>query len=422
MKITIGTSDYTKFAALSFDPQTDITGSELVINQFSADIITQDDITSGVPAFLYDDSDTLWASYWLVEAIRINTETVQIIAQSKMIFLDRKAMSAKYYGGITAANAIAEVFAGIDTQYELDPSVENISITGFCPEQTARERLQWIVFVIGAYVRTYFTDKIEIRLIDDTETVIPKERTYWKPAIRYGNYVTGVRITAYSYVPGTPQTTDKWVTDGTVYYIQTTQDYTLVNPNLPPDTPENMITVKDVSLVNPANVAGLLSQLARYYFKRIEADLDAIDNGEYIPGDKVLGYADDRMLLEGYIKSATFSFGLQSKAQLHIMQTDQVAGDTLVLLYLYGESQIGREEYYLPLGYNYTIENPFLDIINDGKRRVYRPLDPYASGTIVEGGVTDRESYEIALEYRNQVLNVLSVASVDESNNTVRIK
>lgn len=422
MKIRLGAKTYTKFASLSFDPQTDITGSELVINQFSADIITQDDITSGVPAFLYDDSDELWASYWLVEAIRINTETVQVIAQSKMILLDRKAMQPKYYNGVTAASAIAEIFTGIDTQYELDHTVESITITGFCPEQTARERLQWIVFVIGAYIQTYFTDKIVIRMIDDTETIIPKSRTYWKPSVTYGNYVTGVKITAYFYVQGTPQTTDKWVTDGTNYYIQTTQDYSLANPDLPPNTPENVITVKDVCLVNPGNVAGILSQLARYYFKRIEVDLEAIDNGEFIPGDKVLGYADDEQLVEGYVKAATFSFGLQSKAKLHIMQTDQVAGDSLVILYLCGHSQIGREEYYLPLGYNYTIENPYLDIIMNGKRRVYRPLNAYASGTIIEGGVTDRENCEIALEYQNRILKTLSVDQVDESSGTVRIR
>lgn len=422
MKITIGTETYTRFASLSFDPQTDITGSELVINQFAADIITQDEITSGVQALLYDDSDELWADYWLVEAVRINTDTVQVIAQSRMVFLDRKTMQSKYYSGVAAGDAILEIFTGVDALYEVDPAVENISIMGFCPEQTARERLQWIVFVIGAYVRTYYTDKIDIRMIDDTETIIPKERTYWKPEVIYGNFVTGVRITAYTFTAGVPQTTDKWVTDGTNYYIQTTQEYTLANPNLPPDTPENVISVKSVSLVNPDNVAGLLSQLARYYFKRIEADLEVIDNGEYIPGDKVLGYADDRMLVEGYIKSATFTFGLQSKAKLHIMQTDQVAGDSLVIQYLYNHAQIGIKEYYLPVGYNYVIENPFLDISAEGKRRVYRPLNEYASGTIVEGGVTDRENCEIALEYRERELSILSVAAVDESNNTVRIR
>ena len=422
MKITLGNTTYTKFASLSFDPQTDIAGNKLVINQFSADIITQDNITSGVPALLYDDSDNLWADYWCVEAVRINTETVQVIARSRMILLDRVTMAAKYYNGVAASVVVAEIFSGIDTQYELDNSVASVSIIGFCPEQTARERLQWVVFVIGAYVQTYFTDKIVIKLIDETETAIPKERTYWKPSVKYGNYVTGVRVTAYSYTQGAPQTTDKWVTDGTNYYIQTTQDYTLSNPSVPPDAPENIVTVKNVNLINPNNVSGILTQLSKYYFKRVEVDLDAVDNGEYIPGDKVLGYVDDQMLVEGYINSATFTFGLQSKAQLHIMQTDQVNGDTLVILYKYGNSQIGRVEYYFPVGYSYTIENPFLDVTAGGRRRVYRPLAEAASGVIVDGGVEDEEQYEIALEYKENVLAVFSVASVDESNNIVRIR
>ena len=104
------------------------------------------------------------------------------------------------------------------------------------------------------------------------------------------------------------------------------------------------------------------------------------------------------------------------------MQTDQVNGDSLVILYKYGNSQIGRVEYYLPIGYNYTIENPYLDITASGKRRIYRPLAPSTSGTIVSGGVEDTEQYDIALEYKDRVLDVFSVAQVDESNNIVRIR
>ena len=61
MKIIINSKTYTKRKSLKFDPETDIAGASLVVNEFSADIYTQDNIPVGVNAFLYDDKNTLWA-------------------------------------------------------------------------------------------------------------------------------------------------------------------------------------------------------------------------------------------------------------------------------------------------------------------------------------------------------------------------
>lgn len=421
MKITIGNTTYTKFASLSFDPQTDMSGAELVINQFSADIITDDNITAGVSAYLYDDSDNLWAGYWLVEATRVNTETVRIVAQSMMIALDKYAMAAKYYNGVNASVVVSEIFSAVGVAYELDPTLANVQITGFCPAQTARQRLQWVVLVIGAYVQTYFTNKIIIRIVDTTETAIPKNRTYWKPSVTWGNLVTSVRVIAYSFSAGTPQTTDTWVTDGTTFYIVSSQEYVVTNPNVPSGTPENVVEIKDCMLVNSSNVSSILSQISQYFFRNMEVDLEAVDNGEYVPGDKVSGLVDDETLVSGFIKSADFSFGLQSKAKLHIMQTDSVEGGKLTISSFYNNSLINKAEYYLPVGYSYNIANPYYDQTVGSRRRVYYPLSEYVSGVIVSGGASARVNYGVALEYQDNVLQVLSVDELNESNNTVRI-
>lgn len=422
MKIVIGSTTYTKFSALSFDPQTDIVGNELVINQFSADIITDDNIVAGTTAYLYDDSDNLWAGYYLVEATRINTETVQVIAQSYMIALEKYTMPAIYYNGVTVSSVLSAMFNAIGISYELDQTLANVTLTGFCPVQTARERLQWIVFVIGAYVQTYFTEKIIIKLIDVTETSIPKNRTYWKPSVKWGNPVTAVRVVAFSFTAGTPQTTDTWVTDGTTYYIQSSQEYVVTNPNVPAGTPENVVEIKGCMLVNTNNVSSILSNISQYYFRNMEVELEAVNNGEYVPGDKVVGMVDDTRIIEGFVVSADFTFGLQSKSKLRIMQTDSVDGGSLVITAYYNNTQIDRKEYFLPVGYSYAISNPYYDITKGDKRRIYRPLTASVSGTIVSGGSSARVNYGIALEYQSKKLSIVSVDELNQSNATVRIK
>ena len=59
MKIVINSTNYTEIKDLKFAPETDVTGIEAVINEFSAEIITDDDIDVGVNAYLYDDLNNL---------------------------------------------------------------------------------------------------------------------------------------------------------------------------------------------------------------------------------------------------------------------------------------------------------------------------------------------------------------------------
>lgn len=424
MKIVTNNTEYTAIKSLSFSPQTDVAGSQLVINQFVANIFTDDAITAETMVYLYDDADTLWAAYYMTEAVRIDEETMRITGKSLIQMLDYVTMPATMYNAESVTNVLDAIFnaLGGSSAYTLDAAFSGQTVTGFCPEQTARVRLQWLVLTIGGYVKTFFTDKIEIKSLSQEQENIPKHKTFWKPSISYGNYVTKVRVVAYSYTQGSPQTTDKWVTDGTNYYIETTQVFELTNNNVPANTPDKVVEIKDVKIISPANVSAILSHLATYYFKRVEVDMDVVNNGEYLPGEKILGYADENILVDGYIKSAAFSFGLQARSKIHIMQTDQVNGATLTINYMNGNTRLKTVEYYFPVGYNYSVANPYLDMTGAGRRRVYYPLTAAATGTVADGGTVDVEQYDVALEYRDSVLQVLSVDEVTQSGERVTIK
>ena len=424
MKIITNNTEYTEIKKLSFSPQTDVAGSQLVVNQFVADIFTSDSITAETMVYLYDDSDVLWAAYYMTEAVRINEETMRVTGKSLISLLDYVIMPAAMYSAETVENVLDDIFSSLggSSAYTLDSTFAGQTISGFCPEQTARIRLQWLALTIGGYVKTFFTDTVDIVSLSQDIVSIPKHKTFWKPSISYGNYVTKVRVTAYSYTQGTPQTTDKWVTDGTNYYIETTQVFELSNSNVPANTPDKIVEIKDVKIISPSNVSAILSHLATYYFKRVEVDMDVVNNGEYLAGERVYGYADENTIVDGYIKSTAFSFGLQARSRIKIMQTDEVEGATLTLEYMYGNTRLKSVEYYFPVGYNYSITNPYLDLTGAGKRRVYYPLTATASGTVTSGGTVDVEQYDIALEYRSKILQVLSVDEVTQSGDKVTIR
>lgn len=421
MKIKINNVYYTQLKSLSFDPQSDVTGSELAINNFTADIITDDDINTATGAELYDDTNNLWASYWLTFAERIDKYTIHIKAESLVVLLGRSMTPAVMYNNTPVSDVISDIFEDFPNIYTLDSSFNSVTISGFCGEQSNRNRLQWVCFVIGAYVKSFFTDKLEILPIDVTSEIIPAAKTFWKPSISYDDYVTGIKIKAYSYVQGTPQATDTWVTDGTNYYIQSEQNFTLNNPDVPAGTPVHNKIIDDVTIINPNNVSGIISYLANLYFKRVQIDADIINNAEFAPGDRVIMNVDEQGLIDGYIESCAFTFGLQAKSRIKVLQMATVDGASLIIIYMYDNSEIGRQYYLFPKQYAYVIENPYLDKIIRQHRYIYYPLAANASGTVGNGTTTDTEDYEIALDFYEGVLRMYSVDDISQDGSIVEV-
>ena len=146
----IGT--YTEITNPSFAPSADIAGASIPINEFQIDIHTADTIAIGAMAELYDDLDNLWAQYWIVYAEHIDQRTLRLRAQSEIGILDRISLPATYYNGASVTSVLDDAIVWstlgsvIPMGYSLDSSFSGETITGFCPQQTARERLLWVAY------------------------------------------------------------------------------------------------------------------------------------------------------------------------------------------------------------------------------------------------------------------------------------
>lgn len=421
MKIRINGITYTKIKNLSFAPEADIIGLELPINGFTADIITDAIIDPGVNVFLYDDLNQLWAKYKLIDSVRKDPETLTITAESVLRRLERKTLNAAMYDEEPVYGLIQQIFRGISSSdWTTTEAVTNKTVTGYFPKQTARERLQWICFCCGLFVRSFFDNQVVIKSIDSTITPVPIEKVYWRPSLAYKDPVTTVKVTLYTYEQGTPQNTDKWVQVGNTYYIQTSQEMSLINPDYSDNAEDNVVSVDDVTIINPDNVSEILTRLATYYFNRAEVDADIINNREFVPGDKISLPIDGEDIATGFIKSTDFTFGLQAKSRIKLQQILMSKASQLKIVYKYVNKKLGTQIYMLPRNTNYQIENPYLDITNGSgknyKRYIYFPLQEYATGTISAAIVTDEEDYDRALCHTGK--GILIIWSVDEATLT----
>lgn len=416
MKITINNVEYTKIKNISFSPETDIIGGELPINQFVAEIYTDIPIEIGQYAYLYGKNNVLWAKYWIVEAEKYSADTYTIECQSDLMILDRKMFTPVMYTGQNAKDLIEIMFSYCNLQVNVDSSLNTAFVSGFCPEQSAKERLQWICFTIGAYVQSFFCDNIQIKPMDTTAAYIPTSLTYYRPKIAYNDYVTAVEVIAYTYTEGTPQTVDTWVTDGSRYFIQTSQKYTLQNSEVSSVVPENIVSISDVTLINSTNATSILGRIAQYYFKQVEVSAEIVNNGEYLAGRRYYIDTGMNIIADGFIKSMDFTFGNDAKASITMKQADEQIAARVIIIYTYRGGEIEQHTYNMPQGYVFEFQNPYVDKSTENARWIYYPLADTISGTVTATGENEfTQAYEVALKFENWELEVYSVDTVEQN-------
>lgn len=432
MYITINEVTYQEINELNFAPQIDITNDSVPVNTLSVDINTEDDIAVGGFVYLYDDLDQLWAKYWITYTDRKDLQFLHLEAQSIVGLLDRKILKATIYTSATQIGSIINsLFSSVaqvtgETCHEIESGAETKTIKGYFPKQTARERLQWICFATNLCIQQAFTDKVQIKTLNQNSIVnIPITRTYWKPTITFKDYVTSIKLTAYSFTAGTPVSGDDYVKVNGTTYIRTEYEYELTNNEAPASAVPNEIEIDGVFIVHSGNVDDILSRLALLYFARSDIDAAIINNKEYMPGQKITIPLDSERDATGYIDTESFSFGVQAKSKIKIVASEIRGLKNLTIHYMYKTAALSDKKYSFPIGYQYQITNPFLDKTSNDDRFIYRPVNKYATGTIVSGSNVNTQQTEIALRYNSKkdTLLIISVSTIsyDSSEKVVTI-
>lgn len=395
MYITIGQVQYTHVTNISFAPSADVFGLTIPINEFSADIRTDDTITPGVYARLCDDRDNLWAKYWITDAGLITTGVIRIAAKSPLWKLEQDVLPEIVYYNQSVPTLLSDLFTRVSESYTLDSSFSSATVTGYCPQQSARDRLQWLCICIGGYVKSHFCENVQILPVASTATLIPLEQTYWRPIEKSRASISELRANAWTFESDVIDVTDDDIIDvaddwDSPYpypwrgYSTTWRQYNAAGTGA---VPSSVAILDDVTIIDADKVNDVLGRVSMYYFNPREITLDVINNGDYHPGDKVRVYADETTIVEGWIESAAFKFGLQAKATLHVVGVTDTDAVTFTIAYIWQATsqRVGAATYTMPNLAAYSIANPTIELIQSGHRYTLAPTTAYAVGAASDG-------------------------------------
>lgn len=403
----VNPTTYRTLKSLSFNPETDITLSSIPICEFTVEIMTANEVIGGQRIRLYDDKDTLYADYRVMKVERIADQIIRVLAQSELALLDTWTLKAIRVTGSMGIQTIMEwaenptyIKSGTPKHitYILASDVldRDARVTGFFPEQTARERLLQMCMTCGLTVQQWFCHGLLLTRVNEVgqipgypSTLIPAADTFMRPERQYADPAGSLVVYGYDNWRVDKPEDDGWVevkddiNDETWYCLE------FWSEGSNEDNDEgNAAKISDVMIINSNNYLSVLERKWRFFIAE-EYTIDVINNGQYYPNMPVAFYYDtdgnlsNAVIIEGIITKCDFTFGTQNRAKLTIARipgtTPQAVHCTTVhYVYEYtvddGEGgttektlALGRNEYYFPEGEMVSFDTPtiYIDVVGD---------------------------------------------------------
>lgn len=240
-----------------------------------------------------------------------------------------------YYGGIytnkNAVELLTDIFTVAKVPYSIDDVFLNDTVTGYIPFTTCREALMQVAFAIQAVVDTSNSDVVKVfKLEQEVKQTIPLNRIIQGQNFVNDITVTSIRLTAHSFKPIT-ETTEVYnseqsgtgtnifvsfseplhdlsivngiiVSYGTNYavinadvecvlsgrkYEHTTQTKIKANPIVLNNEKENVISIKDATLVSSSNIDSVLENCYNWLVKTDTINLKIVEGRHEVNGSIV---------------------------------------------------------------------------------------------------------------------------------------
>lgn len=275
---------------------------------------------------LYAD-DVLMGSYYIDTAKRTASNQYDIKTKDAIGIMAEINYMGGMYNGISVSSLIADIFNKCNLEYELQESLANKTITGYIPIMTCRDVLAWICMAIGGVVTTYQSEKVIIKVL---ETNIKRDldihNQYMGATIETLPKVTGVSVEGYKYTTNTESVelfndtlndtitvqfgepihslsiTNGTILESNVNYavikgtgatVLTGKNYkvsTIVssktNPSLGSLDLQNIVELKNVTIINSSNIVEVRDKIYDYYLNNKQVNTKLITGANRL-GDKV---------------------------------------------------------------------------------------------------------------------------------------
>ena len=153
----------------------------------------------------------------------------------------------------------------------------------------------------------------------------------------------------------------------------------------------------------------------------MDVEFECINNGDYAVGNTyALPFAvglDNGA--RGFAEEMDYSFGLQAKSKVKLGSCANVACHKVTVIYKYGNTEVQRQVFTVPEGYDYSIDTVYVRKVIGGYEYVFRPTAAKVEGTMGNADVTANVNLAVAL-LLNLDTRVLTIVSVDDFERTPR--
>ncbi len=299
-----------------------IISSEVAVNTLDftldseADVEYMFQLKQPVSAF---DGDVLIGVFYISSSKQRGKGLYDVSCEDAIGVLDEEPYPARMCMNTPTRELLEDILDG-HFDLEMDASMSAATVVGYLPDGSRRKALQQVAFALGAMVDTSGSEAV--RVYKDREASpqkIPLNRIYTGGSVDRSAIVTAVRVLAHTY-SATGEGNDTVEVDGTAYY-HSTSVVTITNPNVTPSDKQNVIEVKDATLVNPANVAAVAQHLYNYYTKRDKQNVKIVMNGEK-PGDHIAAATTWGTVMNGYITSMNIVLSGIAAADCEVVGTN----------------------------------------------------------------------------------------------------
>lgn len=198
--------------------EVDITSSEITVNQLNFTVYSRDREFSllnpmGILAMLQrrqvidvietvDGENIYMGSFYLDTWQDAGDNQASMTAIDLVGIIGQSDFFGGMYSGEMSEDVIAEVLDSAGVEYALDESLHGMPIYGHIPICSHREALQQVAFAIGAVVDDSRSRAINIFPPPERSSIlIPPSRKIIGGKVELKELVTGVSVTAYTYMP-----------------------------------------------------------------------------------------------------------------------------------------------------------------------------------------------------------------------------
>lgn len=180
------------------------------------------------------DNDTLIGKYFIETSKQANRQQWNITAQDYINILEGTEFEGGIYVDELATDILRVIFNKANVPFTISTELEDKIVTGYIPYSTCRKALQQVLFAIGAYANTSYSENVDILALDTTVTEsISLNKIMVGQMVSIDADVTEIELFGHNYTPSNNETvlynSKESIEDTKIIFYEPVYDLTIEN-------------------------------------------------------------------------------------------------------------------------------------------------------------------------------------------------